>query len=256
MNSPRLFIKPFLIASLFVCLSPLTFGAGFQSGRARQESGSPALYDAAKSHYEAGAYRKALDTVEELLKAEPDYAPAFLLKARALIGLSMNVPSLTPDEMKSPDLRRERKVRQARLLKEAADSLERFLQLKPETEWAAWFREQLEALRVYAEPATKPEAEWTIFSSGEVTEKAHITFRPQPRYPEEARSARLYGQVKLLVVLAADGMVKHILVLQPSHQALTESAMEAARKIRFDPAIKDGHPVSTALSVEYNFQTY
>jgi TonB family protein len=254
MNRPRLFIKPLLLTALIVCLFSVSFGAGYQSG-ARQ-TGSQELYDTAKRDYEAGAYRKALDTIEELLKAEPDYAPAFLLKARAFIGLSMKVPPLTPDEMKSPDRSRERKMRQAGLLKEAADSLERFLQLKPETERAAWLREQLEALRVYAEPATKPEAEWTVFSGAEVTEKAHITRRPQPRYPEEARGARLSGKVKLLVVLAADGTVKHVLVLQPSHQPLTESAIEAARNIGFEPAIKDGHPVSTALSVEYNFMTY
>lgn len=254
MNRPRLFIKPLLLTALFVCLFPVAFGAGHQSGA--RPSGSQALYDTAKSHYEAGAYRKALDTIEELLKADPDYTPAFLLKSRAFIGLSMNVPPLTPDEMKSPDIRRERRMRQAKLLKEAADSLERFLQLKPETERAAWLREQLEALRVYAEPATKPEAEWTVFSPSEVTEKAHIIRRAEPRFPEEARSARLSGTVKLLLVLAADGTVKHILVLQPSHQSLTESAIEAARKITFEPAIKDGHPVSSVLMMEYGFNTY
>jgi TonB family protein len=66
----------------------------------------------------------------------------------------------------------------------------------------------------------------------------------------------LSGTVKLLLVLSADGTVKHILVLQPSHQPLTESAIEAARKIRFEPAIKDGHPVSSVLMMEYGFNTY
>jgi TonB family protein len=254
MNRPRLFIKPLLLTALSVCLSAVAFGAGHQAG-ARQTN-SQELYDTAKRDYEAGAYRKALDTLEELLKADSGYAPAFLLKARAFIGLSMKVPPLTPEEVKSPDSRRERKLRQAKLLKEAADSLERFLQLKPETERAAWLREQLEALRVYAEPVTKPEAEWSVFSSAEVTEKAHVIRRPQPLYPEEARASRLSGTVKLLLVLAADGTVKHILVLQPSHQPLTESAIEAARRISFEPAIKDGHPVSSSLVVEYGFNTY
>ena len=253
MNRPHLFTKLFLLAALIVCAS-LATGAVYQS-RA-QQSNPQELYDQAKSHFEAGAYGKALETIEELLKAEPDYAPALRLKAKALVGLFVNTPPLSPDEMSSPTARRERKMRQAKLLKEAAESLERFLQLKPETEGAEGLREQLNTLRVYAEPAIKPESEWTIFSPGDVTEKAHILRRPEPRYPEEARAARLNGTVRLLAVLAADGTVKHIFVLQSPGDALTEAAREAARGIRFEPAVKDGRQVSTAIVVAYDFLTY
>jgi protein TonB len=254
MNRPHLLIKPLLLAVLVVCVIPGFSGAGYKA--ATQQPNSQELYGTAKRYFEAGAYRKALDAIESVLTMNADYAPALRLKARALIGLFVETPPLQPDEMNSPDTRRERKMRQAKLLKEAAESLERFLQLKPETEGAEGLREQLDSLRVYAEPAIKPESEWTIFSPAEVTEKAHILRRPEPRYPEEARAARLSGSVKLLLVFAADGTVKHLLVLQSSGRVLTEAAIEAARKIRFEPAIKDGHPVSTVSSVEYNFQTY
>jgi TonB family protein len=251
---PHPLTKPFLLAVLAVCALSVFSGVGSKADA--QQPNSQELYGTAKRYFEAGAYRKALDAIEDVLKMDADYAPALRLKARTLIGLFVETPPLQPDEMNSPEIRRERKMRQAKLLKEAAESLERFLQLKPETEGAEGLREQLDTLRVYAEPAIKPESEWTIFSQGEVTERAHILSKPPPRYPEEARAARLNGSVKLLLVLAADGTVKHPFVLQSSGRVLTEAAFEAARKIRFEPAIKDGHPVSTVSSVEYNFQTY
>jgi TonB family protein len=254
MNRPHLFSKTFLLTVLIACASA-TSGAVYQS-RAQQSNPQQKLYDTAKSHFEAGAYQTALETIEELLKTEPDYAPALRLKSKALIGLFVSTPPPLPVEMNSPTARRERKLRQATLLKEAAESLERFLQLKPETEGAAGLREQLNSLRVYAEPATRPESEWTVFSPGEVDERAHILRRPEPRYPEEARAARLNGTVKLLAVLAADRTVKHIFILQSPGGALTEAAREAASKISFEPAVKDGRQVSTAIVVEYNFLTF
>jgi TonB family protein len=253
MNRPRLFIKLFLLTALVVCASAAS-GAVYQS-RA-QRSNPQGLYDTAKNQFEAGAYQTTLETIKELLKTEPDYAPALFLKSKALIGLFVDTPPPSPDEMNSPSARRERKMRQAKLLKEAAESLERFLQLKPEIEGAARLREQLNSLLVYAEPAIKPESEWTVFSPGDVTEKAHILRRPEPRYPEEARAGGLNGIVKLLAVLAADGTIKHIFILQSPGDALTKAAREAANKIRFEPAVKDGRQVSTAIVVEYNFLTF
>jgi TonB family protein len=254
MNKPHLFIKLFLLTALLVCAFPVYAATGHKAYA--QQSDPQELYKTAKRQYEASDYRKTLDVIEDLLKTNPDHAPALLLKYKALLGLFVSGPPLSPSEMNSPDTRRERKIQQAKMLKEAADSLERFLQLKPETQGANGLQDQLNSLRVYAEPAIKPEAEWTIFLPGEVTEKAHLLRRPQPHYPEEARAARESGTVKLLVVLTADGTVEDILILKSVGPLLTQASIEAARKIKFEPAIKDGHPVATALSVEYQFETY
>jgi TonB family protein len=254
MNKPHFLIKLFLLTALIVCAFPVSRVAGHKAYA--QQSNSQELYDAAKRDYEAGEYRKALDAIEVLLKTDSGYAPAFSLKYKALLRLFVDAPLLSPDEANSPTARRERKIRQAKLLKEAADSLERFLQLKPDTKGADALLDQLNSLRVYAEPAIKPESEWTVFSSGEVTQKVHILYRPEPRYTEEARAARVSGKVKLLAVLATDGTIKHILILESPSHLLTEASTEAARKIRFEPAVKDGHPVATALWIEYGFETY
>ena len=254
MNKPHHFIKLLLVSALLVCAFPASSFAGHKVYA--QKSDTQELYKTAQRDYEAGAYRKAIDVIEDLLKTDPGYAPAFSLKHKALIGLFISALMPSPDELSSPDARRERKIRQAKLLKEAADNLERFLQLKPDVGGANELRDQVTSLRVYAEPAIKPESEWTVFLPGEVTQKAHILRRPEPRYPEEAREERVRGKVKLLAVFAADGAVKHILILESPSHWLTEASIKAARNISFEPAIKDGHPVATAHWIEYQFETY
>jgi TonB family protein len=255
MNRPHLFTRLLLIIASIACAFSLTAGPGLRVYA--QQASAQELYGAAERHHEAGEYQEALAIIEGLLKSTPDYAPALLLKSRALVGLIIKIPPPLPAEMNSADARRERKLRQAKLMKDAADSLERFLQLKPDAEGAEGLRARLSALRFYAEPAVKPESEWPFFSSSEVTEKAHILRKPPPLFPEEARSLRLGGgTVKVLLILAADGTVKHILALKSPGRPFTESAIEAASKIKFEPAVKDGHTVSTAVIVEYHFQTF
>ena len=57
----------------------------------------------------------------------------------------------------------------------------------------------------------------------------------------------------MMVVLGADGQVKNILVLQSPGYGLTRKAVDATRMMTFEPAIKDGKPVSTVVRIEYTF---
>jgi hypothetical protein len=50
--------------------------------------------------------------------------------------------------------------------------------------------------------------------------------------------------------------VKYIIVLSGLPGGLTERAVEAARRIKFFPATKDGRPVSMFIQLEYNFNLY
>jgi len=60
----------------------------------------------------------------------------------------------------------------------------------------------------------------------------------------------------LKVVFAANGQVTNIRVAAPLPYGLTEKAVEAARKIKFVPAMKDGKYVSMWMQLEYNFNLY
>ena len=64
------------------------------------------------------------------------------------------------------------------------------------------------------------------------------------------------GTVVLRAVFGADGKVKNILVLSPLPNGLTERSLNAARMIKFEPATKDGRPVSMLVQIEYHFNLF
>lgn len=95
-----------------------------------------------------------------------------------------------------------------------------------------------------------------VFTTREVTRKAVIVIRPEPHYTEEARERRVSGTVILKAVLSSSGKVTNIEPKASLPRGLTEKAIEAARQIRFVPAIKDGKFVSQSIQVEYGFSVY
>jgi protein TonB len=89
-----------------------------------------------------------------------------------------------------------------------------------------------------------------------VTRKAVLLSRPEPGFTEEARKNNITGTVRLRMALGADGTVSNILVIKGLPDGLTERAIEAAKRIQFTPAQKDGRNVSQWVTVEYNFNIY
>ena len=80
-----------------------------------------------------------------------------------------------------------------------------------------------------------------------------ITNREMARFTMEAREKKVTGSVILNVVFGADAKIGEIEVVQGLPYGLTESAIEAAKKIRFEPATKDGQAVSERSTVVYHF---
>jgi TonB family protein len=95
-----------------------------------------------------------------------------------------------------------------------------------------------------------------VFSPSEVTQKARIISRPRPHYTEEARKNSVAGEVVLRMVLTASGQVTNIRVVSGLPQGLSEQAIAAARQIRFEPAMKDGRPVSQHVQIVFTFSIY
>jgi TonB family protein len=117
-------------------------------------------------------------------------------------------------------------------------------------------RQRLAMLSPPPLPPPPPSFESDVFSAGDVTRRAVISRQPQPLYTDEARRNKVTGTVSLRMMLAADGTVRHIVPLTTLPDGLTEQAIEAARNIEFTPASKDGHAVSQAVTVVYNFNIY
>jgi len=95
-----------------------------------------------------------------------------------------------------------------------------------------------------------------IFTGREVTTKARVLEKAEPTYTESARKFGITGTVVLRAVFAKDGQVTNLHVVSKLPHGLTQRAIEAARAIRFTPAMKDGLPVSMWMELQYNFNLY
>jgi TonB family protein len=76
----------------------------------------------------------------------------------------------------------------------------------------------------------------------------------RPEYTPEARQAKTTGEVKLALELDETGRVTKVTRLTVLPNGLTESAIEAARKSRFRPAMRDGKPARATGVIKYNFK--
>ena len=94
------------------------------------------------------------------------------------------------------------------------------------------------------------------FTGKEVDKKIRLGMKPEPSYTETARKNAVTGTVILKCVFRSNGSVTDIRLITGLPYGLSERAIDAARKIKFIPAIKDGKFVSMWMQLEYNFNLY
>jgi TonB family protein len=81
-----------------------------------------------------------------------------------------------------------------------------------------------------------------------------IISRPNAPYPtDEGGSVCINGIVRLKVTFLETGQIGAIRIISSLPYGATENAAEAARKIEFQPAMKDGKPITVSKVVEYRF---
>jgi len=103
--------------------------------------------------------------------------------------------------------------------------------------------------------AVKMEGQYAL-TPKQPNRKIWILMRPEPRYTAQARQHNITGTVVLKAVFSSAGRVTNIKVMSELPDGLTERAVEAAQKIKFIPAEKDGKFVSMYMQLEYNFNLY
>ncbi len=67
---------------------------------------------------------------------------------------------------------------------------------------------------------------------------------------------KITGTVQLSLVLGVDGVPHDVKIEKGLGHGLDEKAVEAVRKWKFQPAMKDGQPVETKLYVTTTFRLY
>lgn len=143
-------------------------------------------------------------------------------------------------------------------LAEAAESAQKYLRLSPKRseKKAQEWQLRADSLQAFSEIANASPGTPSIYTGKEVSVKARVISKPEPSYTEEARQKQVTGTIVLRAIFAANGQVVGIRAVSGLPNGLTQQAINAARRIKFIPAVKDGRPVSMYIQLEYNFNLY
>ena len=90
--------------------------------------------------------------------------------------------------------------------------------------------------------------------SGPPTTSVEITYKPNPAYTDEAKNLKLEGEVLLEVEFLASGQLHVNRVVRGMGHGLDESAVAAANKMRFKPAMRNGQAMDSTAIVHVVFQ--
>lgn len=102
---------------------------------------------------------------------------------------------------------------------------------------------------IAAEPARQSAAPRRI-----AAQALEILYKPRPAYTDEARRARIEGDVVLEVLFPSTGPLHVQRVVHGLGFGLDQNATDAAGKIRFRPATVEGRPVDTVATIRISFQ--
>jgi protein TonB len=98
-------------------------------------------------------------------------------------------------------------------------------------------------------PIAKPSGPTRI---GGVVMDAKIIKRVIPLYPPLAKNARISGKVHLMGIIAKDGTIQKLEVLD-GHPLLVLAALEAVKQWIYRPTHLNGEPVDVITPIEVNF---
>ena len=95
----------------------------------------------------------------------------------------------------------------------------------------------------------------------EQSRKAKIIAKPEPKFFKD-QSINLEGAIVLTAILGANGKVSDVKFVRvvpgdlPKDwiEKIKKSSIDAAKKIKFEPAMRNGKPVSVKVQLEYNFR--
>lgn len=83
-----------------------------------------------------------------------------------------------------------------------------------------------------------------------------IISKPRASYTDSARQNGVQGNIRIAVLFGASGRIEYILLIKGLGYGLDQNAIGAAKRIKFEPAKKDGKPVSVVKQIMYGFTIY
>lgn len=92
-----------------------------------------------------------------------------------------------------------------------------------------------------------------IFNSVDLSQQPVPTATPRPQYPLAMRAAGVEGTVMVDFIVDEHGMVQRATALEGPSNDFKVAAVEALRRWRFRPGIKDGRKVRTHMQIPLVF---
>lgn len=83
-----------------------------------------------------------------------------------------------------------------------------------------------------------------------------VIYSVEPEFSEEARKAKVAGNVLVSLWIDTKGNPSHVRVIRGIGMGLDDKAVEAVNQWRFRPAMENGKPVLVELNIEVNFQIF
>jgi protein TonB len=93
-----------------------------------------------------------------------------------------------------------------------------------------------------------------VFDVADLEKRPEAVSQIPPTYPSELRKAKIEGMVTLVFVLNEEGRVEDARVENSSRPEFEKPALDAIRKWRFRPGMKDGQPVRTYIRLPMRFR--
>ena len=211
----------------------------------------------------------ALETKEDSRTLRWAYGIAFVLHAILLV---INFPTLATDTVvekkrpkvyviqqvrfKPPPPKQEQQIPKPKAKKvpipdPTPDEPEPIRDIKQEEELDIPDVDDLVIAMPEAPPA--PEPSGPLFVTGDVKKPVKIS-DVQPQYTEIARKARIQGVVILQTIIDKQGNITEVKTLKGLPMGLSEAAVAAVEKWKFEPATLNGKPVAVYFNLTVNFQ--
>jgi TonB family protein len=110
--------------------------------------------------------------------------------------------------------------------------------------------------QIEGRPQTVRHAAEPVYFANQVSSMPHATYAPNPDFSEEARRGKFQGTTTVSLVVDPLGTVKDIQIVSPLGLGLDDRAVASVSTWKFDPAMKNGKPVSVRVEVEVDFHLY
>ena len=106
----------------------------------------------------------------------------------------------------------------------------------------------------FQKTAAVQESGTDIVDMSELEKRPEAVSQVAPVYPADLRKAKIEGTVTILCLVSAQGRVEEAQVENSSRPEFEKPALEAIRKWKFRPGVKDGKDVATYLRYPFAFR--